>query len=125
MISPTALSDIAGECRKALACPRPDEDRGGVVSNGDFGIARREALHAGAEGPIPAARSRTPTELLHRNVEALFEAELVEVEVEGSILVGYGDAHRPYVRDRSPGLLVHFILLLTDSVRVLEPSSAR
>jgi hypothetical protein len=31
---------------------------GAVASNGDFGIARREALHADAEGPIPAVWSR-------------------------------------------------------------------
>src|SRR3981081_4855970 len=36
-----------------------------------------------------------PAELLYRNVEALFERELVEVELDGSILVGYGDAQGP------------------------------
>jgi hypothetical protein len=39
----------------------PTRIAGAVASNGDFGIARREALHAGAEGRIPAVRSRTFT----------------------------------------------------------------
>ena len=53
---------------------------GAVASNGDFGIARREALHTGAEGPIPAVRSRTLRE--HR----LGETRMLEIDQCGTLL---------------------------------------
>src|SRR5260370_35973765 len=62
--------------------------------------------------PCGGALDPAPTELRYRNVEALFEPELVEIELERSILVGYGDADRPNVRDGGLSFLVHFVLLL-------------